>query len=88
MLSLLPFSSESFVFVLALVFVLVLYGCKTWSVALTEEHRLTVVENRVLRGIFGPKRYEITGGWRKLHDEDLHNLYSSPNAIIMISQGE
>jgi hypothetical protein len=47
------------------------------------EHRLTVFENRVLRRIFGPKRDEVTGGWRKLHNEELHNLYSSPNIIRM-----
>jgi hypothetical protein len=45
-----------------------------------------VFENRVLRGIFGPKRDEVTGGWRKLHNEELHNLYSSPSIIIMIKQ--
>jgi hypothetical protein len=49
-----------------------------------EEHRLRVLENRVLRRIFGPKRVEVTGDWRKLHNEKLHNLYSSPNIIGMI----
>jgi hypothetical protein len=49
-----------------------------------EKHRLRVSENRVLRGIFGPKRAEVTGGWRKLHNEELHNLYSSPSIIRMI----
>jgi hypothetical protein len=49
-----------------------------------EEHRLRVFENKVLRGIFGPKRDEVTGDWRKLHNEKLHNLYSSPNIIRMI----
>jgi hypothetical protein len=62
----------------------VLHGCETWSLILREEHRLRVFENRVLRRIFGPKRDEVTGGWRKLHNEELHNLYSSPNIIIMI----
>jgi hypothetical protein len=62
----------------------VLYGCKTWSLTLREEHRLRVFENRVLRGIFGPKRNEMTGNWRKLHNEELHNLYSSPGIIRMI----
>jgi hypothetical protein len=52
----------------------VLYGCETWSVTLREEHRLRVFENRVLRGIFGPKRDEVTGEWRKLHSGELHNL--------------
>jgi hypothetical protein len=56
----------------------VLYGCETWSLTLREEHRLRVSENRVLRRIFGPKRDEVTGGWRKLHNEELHGFYSSP----------
>jgi hypothetical protein len=55
----------------------VLYGCKTWSLTLREECRARVFENRVLRGIDGPKRDEVTGERRKLHNEDLHNLYSS-----------
>jgi hypothetical protein len=60
----------------------VLYGCETWSLTLREEHRLRVFENRVLR-IFGPKRDEMTGGWRKVHNEELHNLYSSSSIIRM-----
>jgi hypothetical protein len=61
----------------------VLYGCETWYRYLTlrEEHRLRVFENRVLRRIFGPKRDEVTGEWRKLHNEELHNLYSSSDII-------
>jgi hypothetical protein len=62
----------------------VLYGCETWSVTLREEHRLRVFENRVLRRIFGPKRDEVTGEWRKLHNEELHNLYSSPDIIRQV----
>jgi hypothetical protein len=62
----------------------VLYGCKTWSLTLREEHRLGVCENRVLRTIFGPKRDEETGEWRKLHTEELHDLYSSPSTITII----
>jgi hypothetical protein len=54
----------------------VLYGCETSSLALREEHRLRVFENRVLRRIFGPKRDEIIGEWRKLQTEGVHNLYS------------
>jgi hypothetical protein len=61
----------------------VLYGCETWSLTLRDEHKLRVFENRVLR-IFGPKRDEVTGGWRKLHNEELHNLCSSPSIIRMI----
>jgi hypothetical protein len=53
----------------------VLYGCVTWSLTLREEHRLRVFENRVLRRIFGPKRDEVLGDMRKLHKEELHNLY-------------
>jgi hypothetical protein len=63
----------------------VLYGCETWSLTLKEEHRLRVFENRALRRIFGPKRDDVTGDWRKLHNEELQNLYSSPNIIRMIT---
>jgi hypothetical protein len=62
----------------------VLYGCETSSVTLREQHRLKVFENRVLRGIFGLKRDEITGDWRKLHSGELHNLYSSPDIVRQI----
>jgi hypothetical protein len=62
----------------------VLYGCETWSVTLREEPRLRVFENRVLRRIFGPKRDEMTGEWRKLHNEELRDLYSSPGIIRRI----
>jgi hypothetical protein len=60
----------------------VLYGCETWSLTLGEEHRRRVFENRVLR-IFGPKREE-DGSWRKLHNDELHDLYSSPNIVRVI----
>jgi hypothetical protein len=50
------------------------YGCETWSVTLREEHRHGVFENSVLRRIFGPKSEELVGGWRRLHNENLHNL--------------
>jgi hypothetical protein len=62
----------------------VLCGCETWSVKLREEHRFRVFENRVLRGIFGSKRDEVTGEWRRLHNEELNVLYSSPNIIGVI----
>jgi hypothetical protein len=62
----------------------VLYGCENWSLTLREEHRLKTFENRVLRRIFGLKRDEMTGERRKLHNEELHNLYSSPSIIRII----
>jgi hypothetical protein len=62
----------------AIILPVVVYGCKTWSLRLREEHRLRVCENRVLRRIFGPKRDEVTSEWRKLHNKELHDLYSSP----------
>jgi len=62
----------------------VLYGCETWSLTLREERRLMVFENRMLRKIFGPKRNEETGEWSRLHNEELYDLYSTPNIIRMI----
>jgi hypothetical protein len=62
----------------------VLYGCETWSLTLREEHRLRVFDNRVLRRIFGPKRNDVTGEWRKLHNEELRDLYSSPSIMRII----
>jgi hypothetical protein len=65
------------------IFPVVLYGCETWSLTLGEEHRLGVFENTVLRKIFGPKM-EVDGLWRKLHNDELHSLYSSPNIVRVI----
>jgi hypothetical protein len=62
----------------------VLYGCETWSLTLKDEHRLRVFENMVLRRIFGLKRDEVTGEWRKLHNKELCDLYSSPSIIRII----
>jgi hypothetical protein len=60
---------------------MVLYGCETWSLALREEHRLRVFENRVVRVIFLPRRDEVTGEWKKLPNEELHDLYYSSSII-------
>jgi hypothetical protein len=62
----------------------ILYGCESWSPTLREERRLKVFKNRVLRRIFGPKRDEVTREWRKLHNEKLYDLRSSPNIIRVI----
>jgi len=62
----------------------VLYGCETWSLTKREERRLRVFENRVLRRVFGHKRDEVTGEWRKLHNEELSDLYSLPNIVRMV----
>jgi len=59
----------------------VLYGCETWSLTLREERRLRVFEERVLRRIFGPRRDEVIGEWRKLHKKELNDMYSSPNVV-------
>jgi len=61
----------------------VLYGCETWSLTLREERRIRVFENRVLR-VFGPKRDKVTGKWRKLHNEELSDLYSLPNTVRVV----
>ena len=62
----------------------VLYGCETWSLTLEEERTLRAFENRVLRRILGPKRDEVTGEWRKVHNEGLNDLYSLPNIFRVI----
>jgi hypothetical protein len=62
----------------------VLYGCETWSLTLREERRLRVFEDRVLRRIFGLKRDEVTGEWRKLQNEELNDLYSLPNTVRVV----
>jgi hypothetical protein len=91
---LLPFGPDSFVFPPAIkvkvkiyktiILPVVLYGCETWCLTLREEHRLRVFENKVLRTNIWTKRDEVTGEWRKMHNEELHILYSSPNIIRQI----
>ena len=61
-----------------------LYGCETWSLTLREERRLRMFQNMVLRRIFGPRRDEVTEEWRRLHNEELNDLYSSPNIVRVI----
>ena len=88
----LSFSAESFVLSFqsknlkikiykTIILPVVLYGCETWSLTLREERRLRVFENRVVRKIFGPKKGEVTREWRKLHKEELNDLYCSPNIV-------
>jgi len=67
-----------------IILTVVLYGCETWSLTLREERKLRVFENKVLRRIFGPRRDEVTGEWRRLHNEQLNDLYSSPNTVRVI----
>jgi len=92
---LLSFGAESFVLQFAIqnlnfkisrtiILPVVLYGCETWSLKLREQSRLRVFENRVLRIIFRPKRVVVRGEWRKLHNEELNGLYSSPNIVRVI----
>jgi len=62
----------------------ILYGCEAWSLILREERKLMVFENMVLRRIFGPRGDEVTGEWRRLHNEELNDFYSSPNIVRVI----
>ena len=66
------------------IFPVVLYGCETWSLTLSEERRLRVFENSVLRRVFGPKTNEVTGEWRKLHNEELSDLSTLPNIVLVV----
>jgi hypothetical protein len=70
-----------YIYICALILPNVLYGCETWSLTLREERRLRVFENNVLRRIFGPRSDEVTGEWRRLHNEELNVLYCSPNVV-------
>ena len=67
-----------------IIFPVVLYGCEAWSLTAREERKLRVFENMVLRRIFGPRRDEVTEEWRRLHNEELNGLYSSPNIVRVI----
>jgi len=69
---------------IVIIFPVVLHGCETWSLTLREERKLRVFENRVLIRIFGPRRGEVTGEWRRLHNEELNDLYCSPNIVRVI----
>jgi hypothetical protein len=80
--SLLPKNTKTKIY-RSIVLSVVLYGCETWSPTLREEHRLRVCENRVLRKIFGPKGDVVTGQWRRLHNEELYDLYFSLNITRM-----
>jgi hypothetical protein len=62
----------------------IMYGCETWQFTLTEEHRLRVTEKRVLKKIYGPEWEEVTGDWRKLHNEEVHHWCISPNIVKVI----
>jgi hypothetical protein len=91
----LPFGAEPFVLSPAvknvkvkiyktIILPVVLYECETWSLTVREEYKLRVFENKFLRRIFGPKRDGVTGGWGKVYNVELHNLYSSPSIIRII----
>ena len=93
----LSFGAESFVFQVAIqrfkikiyrtiILPVLLYGCETLSLTLQEERKLKVFENMVLRRIFGPRKDEVTGEWRRLHNEELNDLYSSPNIVRVINR--
>ena len=68
----------------AVILPVVFYGCETWSLTFREERKLRVFENMVLRRIFGPRRDKVTGEWRRLHNEELNDLYPSPNIVRVI----
>ena len=71
-------------FIRTIILPVVLYECESWSLTLREECRLKVFKKRMLRRIFGPKRNEMAGEWKKLHNEELNDLYSSPNIVWAI----
>jgi hypothetical protein len=62
----------------------VFYECETWSLTLREDRKLRVFENRVLRELFGPKRDDVAGDWRRLHNQELDDMYFSPNTFSVI----
>jgi hypothetical protein len=80
----LPFKNLKIKIYRTIILPVVLYECETWSLTLREERRLKVFENGVLRRIFVPKGDEVTGQWRKIHKEELNDLYCSPNIVLVI----
>jgi hypothetical protein len=79
------YGAESFVKIYrTIILPVVLYGCETWSLRLKEERRVRVLENKLLRRVFGTKRDEVTGEWGKLHNEELNDLYSLPNIVRVV----
>ena len=80
----LPLPSKNLKIYRTIILPVVLYGCETWSLTLREECRLRLFENRVLKRIFGPMRDEVTREWRKLHNEELNDMFSSPNVVQVI----
>ena len=84
MLNSLYFFNVDTIFYLIIILDVVLYGCETWSLTLRKERKLRVFENMMLRRIIGPRRVEVTGEWRRLHNDELNDLFSSPNIVRVI----
>ena len=85
LLNSLYFFNDDTILYLVIILDVVLCGCETWSLTLREERKMRVFENMVLKRIFGPKRDKVTGEWRRLHNEELNDLYSSTNIMRVIT---